>query len=106
MSPVRNGEFRQQPQPSKPDAAEPAGHESEERPTYQQLLDESLEETFPASDPISPSAAMHTERRISTGKDATDWTLKPGGEAYRERRQAGGDAGKPAAPTERRKRGG
>jgi hypothetical protein len=47
-------------------------------PTYQELLDESLDETFPASDPISPSAAMHADRAISTDKDQTDWTLKPG----------------------------
>lgn len=47
-------------------------------PTYQELLDEAVEQTFPASDPISPSAAMHTARRISTAKDETDWTLQPG----------------------------
>jgi hypothetical protein len=47
-------------------------------PTYQELLDQAVEQTFPASDPISASAAMHTARRISTPKDATDWTLVPG----------------------------
>jgi hypothetical protein len=47
-------------------------------PTYQELLDEALDETFPASDPISPSAAMAAEKRIKTEKDATDWTLRPG----------------------------
>ena len=47
-------------------------------PTYQELLDESLDETFPASDPISPSAAMHAERQVATGKDDVDWQLKPG----------------------------
>lgn len=47
-------------------------------PTYQELLDESLDETFPASDPISPSAAMHAARRVCTGKDDIDWQLKPG----------------------------
>ena len=50
----------------------------EKVPTYQELLDESLDETFPASDPISPSAAMHAERRVTTGKDGVDWQLKPG----------------------------
>ena len=50
-------------------------------PTYQELLDESLDETFPASDPISPSAAMHAEKRIATGKDDVDWKLKPGADA-------------------------
>jgi hypothetical protein len=47
-------------------------------PTYQELLDESLDETFPASDPISPGAAMHAEKRVSTGKDEVDWQLEPG----------------------------
>ena len=47
-------------------------------PTYQELLAESLDETFPASDPISPSAAMHAEKMVSTGKDEVDWQLKPG----------------------------
>jgi len=51
---------------------------AEKVPTYQELLDESLDETFPASDPISPSAAMHADRQIATDKDTTDWTLKPG----------------------------
>jgi hypothetical protein len=50
----------------------------EKVPTYQELLDEAVDETFPASDPISPSAAMHAERKISTGKDSHDWTLQPG----------------------------
>jgi hypothetical protein len=54
------------------DASQPA-----KVPTYQELLDESLDETFPASDPISPSAAMHAARQVSTGKDEVDWQLKP-----------------------------
>jgi hypothetical protein len=47
-------------------------------PTYQELLDESLDETFPASDPISPSAAMHADKQVATPKDDVDWHLKPG----------------------------
>ena len=58
------------------DGKEKAPHDKV--PTYQELLDEALDETFPASDPISPSAAMHADRQISTDKDAHDWTLKPG----------------------------
>ncbi|NML18485.1 hypothetical protein [Azohydromonas caseinilytica] len=50
----------------------------EKVPTYQELLDEAVDETFPASDPISPSAAMHADRKISTDKDSHDWTLQPG----------------------------
>lgn len=53
-------------------------HPAEKVPTYQELLDEALDQTFPASDPISPGAAMHADRQIATGKDGTDWTLKPG----------------------------
>ncbi len=52
----------------------------EKVPSYQELLDEALDQTFPASDPISPSAAMHAARRISTEKDPVDWTLQPGGD--------------------------
>lgn len=55
------------------------GHKPQDKvPTYQELLDEALDETFPASDPISPSAAMHAEKQIASSKDDKDWTLKPG----------------------------
>jgi hypothetical protein len=47
-------------------------------PTYQALLDDALEQTFPASDPISPSAAMSAEERVATDRDSTDWVLQPG----------------------------
>jgi hypothetical protein len=47
-------------------------------PTYQQLLDESLEATFPASDPISPSAAMYAGEQVRTPRDEQDWQLQPG----------------------------
>ncbi|MGE5453487.1 MAG: hypothetical protein ACM3VZ_16780 [Acidobacteriota bacterium] len=49
-------------------------------PTYQELLDDALDQTFPASDPISPTAAMHADKQISTSKDDTDWQLQPGGD--------------------------
>ena len=45
--------------------------------TYQESLDEALDETFPASDPISPSAALHAEERIQTAKDMVDWKTSP-----------------------------
>lgn len=45
-------------------------------PTYQEMLDESLDQTFPASDPISPGAAVHAEEQISTEKDEKDWKLE------------------------------
>lgn len=48
-------------------------------PTYQELLDEALDETFPASDPISPTAAMHAAEQVDSPRDAVDWTLKAGG---------------------------
>jgi hypothetical protein len=59
----------------------PGKPESEEkRPTYQEAVDDSLDMTFPASDPISPSAAMHAEKQTSTACDEKDWELKPGSE--------------------------
>jgi hypothetical protein len=48
-------------------------------PTYQELLDTAVEDTFPASDPISPSAALHTGRSVRTPMDDRDWKLEPGG---------------------------
>ncbi len=43
-------------------------------------MDDSLEMTFPASDPISPSAAMHAEKKTQTARDDVDWKLKRGSE--------------------------
>lgn len=63
-------------------------------PTYQELLDEALDETFPASDPISPTAAMAAEKRIRTDKDATDWTLKPGASQPADDKKSAGTGGK------------
>ncbi|MDK2656533.1 hypothetical protein [Cupriavidus consociatus] len=48
--------------------------------TYQAAVDDSLEMTFPASDPISPSAAMHAEKKMQTARDDVDWKLKRGSE--------------------------
>ncbi|QEI06080.1 hypothetical protein FXN63_09705 [Pigmentiphaga aceris] len=53
-------------------------HGKDSLPTYQESLDEALDETFLASDPISPSAALHAEERIQTAKDEVDWKTKPG----------------------------
>jgi len=64
-------------------------------PTYQELLDEALELTFPASDPISPGAAMRAERRIATSIDETDWELETDAAP---RAQPAGDTGPPFAP--------
>ncbi len=47
-------------------------------PSYQELLDEAVDMTFPASDPISPTAAMHAFEPRTTPRDALDWTLEPG----------------------------
>jgi hypothetical protein len=47
-----------------------------DQPTYQQMVDESLAETFPASDPISPSAAMKASEEVDSPRDARDWALK------------------------------
>lgn len=62
---------------TRPEAPDGAGLD-----TYQQLLDESLKETFPASDPISPGAAARSARRVrNPACDDADWALKPGSEA-------------------------
>lgn len=41
--------------------------------SYQAALDASLEMTFPASDPISPGAAMGMAHQFSTARDQRDW---------------------------------
>lgn len=56
-----------------------AGHDKKDD-TYQSAVDESLDMTFPASDPISPGAAAHAEKQTQTRRDDVDWTLKPGSE--------------------------
>jgi hypothetical protein len=48
--------------------------------TYQQSLDDALAQTFPASDPISPTQAMRADDEIPSGRDPVDWHLKPGSE--------------------------
>lgn len=50
---------------------------AEKLPTYQEALDDALDATFPASDPISPSAALNPAKRISTPQDDVDWELQP-----------------------------
>jgi hypothetical protein len=69
-------------------------------PTYQELLDESLEETFPASDPISPSAAMHAAEPVRTRRDAVDWVLRPPAPAAAPSRDGAppGSDGEPSPP--------
>ncbi len=47
-------------------------------PTYQELLDDALDQTFPASDPLAIGAGAHTADPHPTRRDATDWTLTPG----------------------------
>src|SRR5690349_14185289 len=64
----------------------PSGREITEQggtdqPTYQQMVDESLAQTFPASDPISPSAAMKASDEVDSGRDSRDWALRPDSEA-------------------------
>ena len=66
-------------------------------PTYQELLDDSLDQTFPASDPISPSAAMHAEKQVRTGKDGRDWQLKPGADAQPQDAPPAGKGARPKA---------
>lgn len=57
-----------------------AGTSDKSGKTYQAAVDESLDMTFPASDPISPGAAEHAERQTATRRDDVDWKLKKGSE--------------------------
>jgi hypothetical protein len=47
-------------------------------PTYQEMLDEALDQTFPASDPISPGAAAYAGERAHHTQNQADWHLQPG----------------------------
>lgn len=47
-------------------------------PSYQDLLDRALDDTFPASDPPAIGAAAHVHEPRTTARDCLDWTLKPG----------------------------
>lgn len=42
--------------------------------TYQDTLDEAIEETFPASDPIAP-AVERAHEPVSTRRNRIDWKL-------------------------------
>lgn len=79
MTPTKKQDLIDQQEQGKPtdDDRRAEGKDKDRVPTYQELLDESLDQTFPASDPISPGAAINAERRTSTDKDAVDWELKP-----------------------------
>ncbi|BAL96217.1 hypothetical protein [Rubrivivax gelatinosus] len=90
---------RRKTPPAPPATAEP---EDAGLPTYQKLLDEALDETFPASDPISPSAAMHAEERVDAARDEHDWALPPGSERATPAAPAPA-AEAPAAPPPARK---
>ena len=59
------------------DVDAPALH-CEDLLTYQALLDESLSLTFPASDPICTTAALHCGRPCDTPANPSDWHLDPG----------------------------
>lgn len=73
--------------------------DAERVPTYQELLDESLDQTFPASDPISPSAALHAEQAIQSARDTRDWSLgcerSSGEPAHRAAGAMGSATGRP-----------
>jgi len=73
----RRARLRDAKPPACHKADEPALHR-EDLGTYQSLLDESLALTFPASDPISPTAAMHPSERLEAAGESADWRLRPG----------------------------
>ena len=63
--------------PDKAVLEEPRVH-NEQLETYQDLLDESLHLTFPASDPISAQAATRCADPLQTPANPSDWRLHPG----------------------------
>lgn len=82
MSRETKGSHKPSAQPSTHAADKTSGGKSGKagKKTYQAAVDESLDMTFPASDPISPGAAEHAERQTQTRRDDVDWTLKKGSE--------------------------
>ncbi|HMN81188.1 MAG TPA: hypothetical protein PKA20_14805 [Burkholderiaceae bacterium] len=46
-------------------------------PSYQDLLDEALMETFPASDPIAAGGAIERTRPVDGGRNEKDWRTWP-----------------------------
>jgi len=71
----------------------------EKAPTYQELLDNALEDTFPASDPIAVGGATKILEPHTTLRDAKDWTLRPGSEVpLPASEEAGGDAARSGGP--------
>ena len=67
-------------------------------PTYQELLDDSLDQTFPASDPISPSAWQ-----LKPGADSTPAPQAPA--AKKSAKSAPGRGARPAGDSPSRGRG-
>lgn len=47
-------------------------------PSYQEALDEALDNTFPASDPVAASVAAQPREPRVTARDDKDWALEPG----------------------------
>jgi hypothetical protein len=72
---------KDQPSDAKKQRHEGTAQKPEDKvPTYQEALDDAVEDSFPASDPISPGVAEKADRPVATGKDDKDWKLKPGSE--------------------------
>jgi hypothetical protein len=67
---LENAMTRETPKQSGKDTHHKGG---DKVPTYQEALDEAVEESFPASDPISPGVAEKADRKVSTPKDEVDW---------------------------------
>lgn len=70
----------------------------EKMPTYQELLDNAVEDTFPASDPIAVGGATKIMEPHTTLRDAKDWTLKPGSEVDRDAQAGSAASGTAAGP--------
>lgn len=65
--------MNQSTEPTPPEKKDAPSGSQEEPLTYQESLDEALAETFPASDPISPSAAESADRKVQSPGNPVDW---------------------------------
>src|SRR5690606_24809077 len=73
-------------------------------PTYQEALDDALENTFPASDPVAASVATQPREPRATPRDASDWALEPGaGDPVKAAAQAPADASREPQTEEARR---
>lgn len=70
--PARPRDAKDPPAPDTRPVSEHAGVKRERKKHADEILDDALSETFPASDPISPFVpAVPRERKVKNGKKST-----------------------------------